>query len=94
MATFAVFFLSAILSNHDRIAAALSAEWAAQLVQGLYWVFPKTAQLGGAVVALVMGDEGPRRMREALTLQPFITTGLFGAVCLTLACLRFRRKDF
>jgi hypothetical protein len=33
-------------------------------------------------------------MREALTLQPFITTGLFGAVCLTLACLRFRRKDF
>ena len=29
MATFAVFFLSAILANHDRIAAALSAEWAA-----------------------------------------------------------------
>jgi len=49
MATFAVFFLSAILSNHDRIAAALSAQWAATLVQGLYWVFPKTAQLGAAV---------------------------------------------
>jgi len=89
-----VFFLSAILSNHDRIAAALSAQWAATLVQGLYWVFPKTAQLGAAVVALVMGDEGPRRMRDALTLQPFVTTGLFGAVCLALACLRFRRKDF
>ena len=94
MATFAVFFLSAILANHDRIAAALSAEWAATLVQTLYWIFPKTAQLGAAVVALVMGDEGPRRMRDALTLQPFVTTGLFGAVCLALACLRFRRKDF
>ena len=58
------------------------------------WIFPKTAQLGAAVVALVMGDEGPRRMRDALTLQPFVTTGLFGAVCLILACLRFRRKDF
>ena len=94
MATFAVFFISAILANHDRIAAAMTAEWAATLVQGLYWVFPKTAQLGAAVVALVMGDEGPRRMRDALTLQPFVTTGLFGAVCLALACLRFRRKDF
>ena len=58
MATFAVFFLSAILANHDRIAAALSAEWAAALVQGLYWVFPKTAQLGAAVVALVLGEPG------------------------------------
>ena len=94
MATFAVFFLSAIFANHDQIAAAVSSEWAAQLVHGLYWVFPKTAQLGAAVVALVMGDEGPARIRRALALQPFVTTGLFGAACLALACLRFRRKDF
>jgi hypothetical protein len=94
MATFAVFFVSAILVNHDRIAAAMSHEWAAQLVQGLYWVFPKTAELGGAVVALVMGEQGPERMQKALALQPFLTTGAFGAACLTLACLRFRRKDF
>jgi ABC-2 type transport system permease protein len=94
MATFALFFLSAILANHDRIAAAVSSEWVAQVVHALYWVFPKTAQLGAAVVALVMGDEGPSRVRRALTLQPFVTTGLFGAGCLALACLRFRRKDF
>ena len=46
MATFAIFFVSAILSDHDQIEAAMSSEWAAQLVHGLYWVFPKTAQLG------------------------------------------------
>ena len=94
MATFALFFLSAILVNHDRIAAALTHEWAAQLVQLLYHLLPKTAELGAAVVALVMGDEGPARIRRALALQPFVTTGLFGAACLALACLRFRRKDF
>jgi ABC-type transport system involved in multi-copper enzyme maturation permease subunit len=94
MATFALFFLSAILANHDRIAAAMSYEWAAQLVQGLYWVFPKTAEIGTAVVALVMGEQGPARIQKALALQPFLTTGAFGAVCLALACLRFRRKDF
>jgi len=94
MATFAVFFLSAILSNHDHIAAALSSEWSAQLVHGLYWVFPKTAELGKAVVGLVLGDEGPRRLRAALTLSPFLTTGLFGLSCLGLASWRFSRKDF
>jgi ABC-type transport system involved in multi-copper enzyme maturation permease subunit len=94
MATFALFFLSAILANHERIAAAVSSEATAQLVHGLYWVFPKTAELGTAVVALVLGDQGPARVQRALTLQPFVTTGLFGAACLALACLRFRRKDF
>ena len=94
MATFAVFFVSAILANHNHIAAAVSSEWAAELVHGLYWIFPKTAELGAAVVALVMGDEGPARMKSALALRPFLTTGLFGAICLALACLRFRRKDF
>jgi len=33
-------------------------------------------------------------MKSALALRPFLTTGLFGAICLALACLRFRRKDF
>jgi ABC-type transport system involved in multi-copper enzyme maturation permease subunit len=94
MATFAVFFLSAILAGHDRIAAAMSAEWAANLVQALYWIFPKTAELGRAVVGLVLGDEGPRHARQALTLSPFLTTGLFGLVSLALASWRFHRKDF
>jgi len=94
MATFAVFFLSAIFVAHDRIAAAMSAEWAARLVHALYWVLPKTAELGRALVGLVLGEEGPARLRKALLLSPFLTTALFGGVCLSLASWRFQRKDF
>jgi hypothetical protein len=94
MATFALFFLGAILVGHEKIAAALSSEWAAQTVHALYWVVPKTAELGRAVIALVFGDEGPRRLREGLTLAPFVSTGLFGLASLSLASWLFRRKDF
>jgi ABC-2 type transport system permease protein len=94
MATFAIFFLSAILAGHDHIAAAMSAEWAANLVHALYWIFPKMSELGTAVVGLVLGEQGPQRARQALSLSPFLTTGLFGLVSLALASWRFQRKDF
>jgi ABC-2 type transport system permease protein len=94
MATFALFFLGALLVGHERIEAALSSEWTAGLVRALYWILPKTAELGRAVVALVFGAEGPERLREGLTLAPFLTTGLFGIASLSLAAWLFRRKDF
>lgn len=94
MATFAVFFLSIILKNLHGHSAIFSSEWAAGLVHVLYWIFPKIVELGGAVVSLVNGADGPMRRREGLSVLPFLSTGLFGLVSLTLACLRFRRKDF
>ena len=94
MATFALFFLGAILVGHDKIEAALSSDWAARAINVLYWIVPKTAELGRAVVGLVFGDEGPRRLREGLTLAPFVSTGLFGLASLSLASWLFRRKDF
>jgi hypothetical protein len=94
MATFAVFFLSIVLANLHGHTAMFSSEWAVWLVDGLYWAFPKTVEIGRAVVGLVSGENGPIRDRGALTLAPFLSTGLFGFVSLTLACLRFRRKDF
>ncbi|HQR46790.1 MAG TPA: ABC transporter permease subunit [Thermoanaerobaculia bacterium] len=94
MATFALFFLGALLVGHERIEAALSSEGTAALVHALYWILPKTAELGRAVVALVLGAEGPERLREGLTLAPFLTTGLFGLASLSLAAWLFRRKDF
>jgi len=94
MATFALFFLGAILVGHEKIEAALSTEWAAQTVRALYWILPKTAELGRAVVSLVLGHEGPERLRDGLRLAPFLTTGLFGAASLSLAAWLFRRKDF
>ncbi len=94
MATFAVFFLSIVLHNLHGHTAIFSSEWTAGLVDGLYWAFPKVVEIGRAVVGLVSGENGPLRDRNALTLAPFLSTGLFGLVSLTLACLRFRRKDF
>jgi hypothetical protein len=63
-------------------------------VDGLYWIFPKTVEIGRAVVGLVGGDDGPIRSRTAFSFAPFLSTGLFGLVSLSLACLRFQRKDF
>jgi ABC-2 type transport system permease protein len=94
MATFAVFFLSIVLANLHGHTAMFSSEWAVWLVNGLYWIFPKIVEIGRAVVGLVSGENGPMPNRTAFSLAPFLSTGLFGLVSLTLACLRFRRKDF
>ena len=94
MGTYAVFFFAAILSAHDKIAAAVSSEWSAGLVRALYWIFPKTAELGRATVALVSGGETFRHIGQIDRLAVFGSTGLFGLVALGLAAWLFSRKDF
>jgi hypothetical protein len=95
MATYAVFFLAAMLSAHDKIGAALSAEWAAKLVNGLYWVFPKTAELGRATVEQVSGG---RLFHRAPVVQDLFavygSTAIFGLAVLAFSCWLFSRKDF
>ncbi|HEV8266820.1 MAG TPA: ABC transporter permease subunit [Thermoanaerobaculia bacterium] len=93
MATYALFFFSAMLAVHDKIAATLSSEWGARTIHGLYWALPKTADLGKAAVALVAGDEIPH-LSKSLALAPFLSTGAFTLVALSLAVILFRRKDF
>jgi ABC-type transport system involved in multi-copper enzyme maturation permease subunit len=94
MSTYGIFFFGSLLAAHDRFAAAVSKEWQAALIQGLYWALPKTAELGQAVVAFVSGDMAPQRLAEALRLAPFISTGIFSIVCLVLASWLFQRKEF
>lgn len=94
MATYAIFFLAAILVAHDRIAAAVSTDLAARTVQGLYWILPKTAELGQATVALVAGNEAPERLANLNHLAVFGSTAVFGAVALGLSAWLFSRKDF
>ena len=94
MTTYGLFFFSALLTGHDRIAAALSKEWQATVVHALYWIFPKTADLGRAVVALVAAGQGPPEFSRNLSSAPFTTTAAFGLTCLLLASWLFRRKDF
>jgi ABC-type transport system involved in multi-copper enzyme maturation permease subunit len=94
MTTYGIFFFGLMLMAHDKIAAAVSKEWQAWLINTLYWIFPKSAELGQSVVALVGGDALPERITSALTLSPFLSTAAFGAVCLVLASWLFTRKEF
>ena len=94
MTTYAVFFLSAVLSAHAKIEAALSSEWSAGLVRGLYWALPKTAELGRAIVTLVSDGRGFRHPPPIDPVAVYGTTALFALVALALASWLFSRKDF
>jgi ABC-2 type transport system permease protein len=94
MATYAVFFFAAVLSAHERIAAAVSTELSARIVNGLYWMLPKTAELGKAAVLLVAGSERPQMLAEVNRLAVYGSTALFGVAALSLASWLFSRKDF
>jgi ABC-type transport system involved in multi-copper enzyme maturation permease subunit len=93
MATYGIFFFSAILVAHSKIAAALSKEWAARLVDALYWIFPKTAELGTATVGLVGGPATGRFIQLDL-FAVYGSSALFGIAVLSLASWLFSRKDF
>ena len=94
MTTYGIFIFSAALVGHENYAAAVSKEWQAWLINGMYWIFPKTAELAQAVVAFVGGSELPERMTQVLTPAPFLTTAAFGIACLALASWLFTRKEF
>ena len=94
MTSYGLFFFALLLVTHDRIAAAVSKEWQAWVIQSLYWIFPKTAELGQAVVAFVAGEKVPRQLAQVLTPAPFVTTAAFGVACLVLASWLFQRKEF
>ena len=94
MGTYAVFFFAAILVAHDKFSAAVSTETAAKVIDGLYWILPKTAELGQATVALVAGASAPERLAEINHLAVYGSTALFGVAALSLASWLFSRKDF
>ena len=77
MATYAVFFLAALLSTHNRLAAMVSTELAARIINGLYWVLPKTFELGQATVAMVGGQEAPARLADINYLAIYGSTAVF-----------------
>ena len=94
MATYAMFFVAAALVARDHIAAAVSTETAANVVKGLYWILPKTAEIGQATVALVAGKDTPERFAQIDYLAVYGSTAVFGAVALGLSAWLFSRKDF
>ena len=94
MTTYALFFFGAVMAAHDRIAAAVSTEASARIVQALYWVLPKTAELGQATVTLVAGDAAPERLARFSAVGVYGSTAVFALASLALASRIFSRKDF
>ena len=94
MATFGVFFFGLALAGHSRFEALVSHQWLADLIAGLYWIFPKTKDLIFAIVGFVSGDQAPGMIADALAPAPFLTTAAFAIACLALATWRFQRKEF
>jgi ABC-type transport system involved in multi-copper enzyme maturation permease subunit len=94
MTTFGIFFFGLAMAGHEKYAAAVSKDWQAWVIETLYWIFPKTAEMGQAVFGFVGGDQLPERVLRALSPAPFLTTAAFGVVCLVLASWLFTRKEF
>lgn len=94
MTSYALFFISAVLATHERIEAALAAEWKAQLVHGAWAVLPKMSELGAAVVAVVAGESLHIPQHVQLEAAPFLSSGAFAIGCLALAAFLFHRKEF
>jgi ABC-type transport system involved in multi-copper enzyme maturation permease subunit len=94
MTTFGIFFFGLAMAGHDKYAAAVSKDWQAWVIETLYWVFPKTAQMGQAVFAYVGGAELTDNALRAVPSSAFLTTGAFGLACLVLASWLFTRKEF
>ncbi len=87
MLSYGLWVVSMPLAAHDRIAVAMDSRLSAAAVNGLYWVLPKTAEIGRDIVRLVIGKGSPGAAALA-------TTAAFGAVCLALAVALFHRKSF
>ena len=87
MLSYGLWVISMPLAAHDSISAAMDSRLSAAVVNGLYWVLPKTAELGRDIVRLVVDKGTPGAAALA-------TTAAFGAVCLALAVVFFHRKSF
>jgi ABC-type transport system involved in multi-copper enzyme maturation permease subunit len=91
MVSYAVFLIASILAAHEKFEAAVSTDWSAALIRALYWIFPKTVEIGKAVFAFVAA----KSLAEVeVTPWHFASTGMFAIACLALAAWLFQRKEF
>jgi ABC-type transport system involved in multi-copper enzyme maturation permease subunit len=94
MTTYAIFFFGLMLAGHKHFAAVVSKDWQAGLINSLYWIIPKSAELFAAVISFVSDKHLPAELNAALTPPPFLSTAAFAVGCLALASFLFHRKEF
>lgn len=94
MSTYALFFFAPLLLALRRVSAAFSKEWQVSLTDTLYWIVPKTAELGQAVFSYVAGGQMPERVTPAVPASAYLSTAAFLVACLALSSWLFQRKEF
>ena len=87
MGTYLVMFLSPFLDQRENLTRLLSNRLYKGLINGLYYVLPKVAELGKITGKLVAG-------KEVTDWTPLWSSVAFGTVLLTASVIVFSRKDF
>jgi len=86
MITYLILFFSPLLLQRDRIYALLSSRIYGIIVDGLYYILPKTSELGNITQKVVRGA-------EVASWMPLWSSMLFGLAVFGLAALVFCRKN-
>jgi ABC-type transport system involved in multi-copper enzyme maturation permease subunit len=94
MSTYALFFFAPLLWGLKRASAAFSKDWQVWLTDTLYWIVPKSWELGQAVFINVAAGQIPRAERFMVPASAYLSTAAFALACLTLASWVFHRKEF
>ncbi len=87
MMTYLILFFSPLLIQRDRIYALLSSKIYGYIVDGLYYILPKTAELGDMTQKLVRGV-------AVTSWMPLWTSLLFGGIIFVISGFIFQRKNF
>ncbi|MBD3223981.1 MAG: hypothetical protein GF313_04590 [Caldithrix sp.] len=87
MITYFIIFISPLLLQRDRIYALLSSKFYAYFLDGLYYILPKTAELGNLTQKVV-------RDATINSWMPVWSSVLFIVVTMLLSFLIFNKKDF
>jgi ABC-type transport system involved in multi-copper enzyme maturation permease subunit len=86
MAAFLVWLTQKILHYHDFPKRFIDSKVVTYLIDGLYYVFPKTGEISDLVNELASGG--------ASSWMPLYTSLLFAAVLMFVTVLIFRKKDY
>lgn len=87
LGTFGIMILSGVLSTHTQLIKLLSSETSRNVVRTLYYIFPKTVDIGKIAGNLSAGAAVGDWM-------PIWTTALFGMAMLSLSIFIFARRNF
>lgn len=87
MITYAILFFSPLLLERDKIYALLSGKFYGILLDGLYYILPKTTELGNLTRLLVHGSE----IQSWMSLW---SSMIFGLTIFIISSIIFSKKNF